>query len=220
MGIVCEDTDNGKFYTVVCVLITVVCVLTDNNTIRRSHTYKSNLLYLKMELGEVYFYTVAIVDWIPLLETEKFKLIVLNSLIHLVQKKKLIVYGFVIMPNHIHIIWESTSQNGKEMPYASFAKFTGHEFLKELRQTDKALLSKFKTNRNSRSCQFWQRNGLPVLMFNRQILEQKLDYIHTNPLQEHWSLVDDPNDYYFSSCSFYEQGDNRFSWLTHYMDAF
>jgi putative transposase len=173
-----------------------------------------------MELNEVYFYTVAILDWIPLLETEKFKLIVVNSLIHLVQKQKLLVYGFVVMPNHIHIIWENKAINGKEMPYASFMKYTGHEFLKELRQTNDPLLNRFKVDRDSRIHQFWQRNGLPILIFNRKILEQKLDYIHSNPLQEHWNLVSDPNDYYFSSCSFYEQGDNRFSWLTHYMDVF
>jgi putative transposase len=173
-----------------------------------------------MELNEVYFYTVAILDWIPLLETEKFKFIVVNSLIHLVQKQKLLVYGFVVMPNHIHIIWENKAINGKEMPYASFMKYTGHEFLKELRQTNDPLLNRFKVDRNSRIHQFWQRNGLPILIFNRKILEHKLDYIHSNPLQEHWNLVSDPNDYYFSSCSFYEQGDNRFSWLTHYMDVF
>jgi len=173
-----------------------------------------------MELNVVYFYTVAIVDWVPLLTTEKFKLIVLNSLIHLVEKERLIIYGFVIMPNHIHIIWESKAKNGKEMPYASFMKFTGHAFLEELRQTNNPLLTRFKVDRNSRNHQFWQRNGLPIVMYDRKILEQKLDYTHYNPLQEHWKLVTDPNDYYFSSCSFYELDDKRFSWLTHYMDVF
>jgi len=173
-----------------------------------------------MELNVVYFYTVAILDWIYLLEKEKFKFIVLKSLIHLVENEKLIVYGFVIMSNHIHIIWENKAMNGKEMPYASFMKFTGHAFLQELRQTNDPLLSRFKVERNSRDHQFWQRNALPVVMYSRKILEQKLDYIHTNPQQPHWNLVTDPNDYYFSSCSFYEQGDRKFSWLTHYMDVF
>jgi putative transposase len=173
-----------------------------------------------MELNVVYFYTVAILDWIHLLETEKFKFIVLNSVIHLVKNEKLIVYGFVIMPNHIHIIWENKAMNGKEMPYASFMKFTGHAFLDELRKTNDPLLSRFKVERNSRNHQFWQRNALPVVMYSRKILEQKLDCIHTNPQQPHWNLVTEPNDYYFSSCSFYEQQDSHFSWLTHYMDVF
>ena len=156
-----------------------------------------------MELDNIYFYTVAIVDWIPLLETDKFKSIVLNSLIYLVKKEKLVVYGFVIMPNHIHVIWEAKAKNGKEMPHASFMKYTGHEFLKELVKADDPLLSRFKVDDLSREYQFWQKKALPILMFDRKILEQKLDYTHYNPMQPKWNLVTDPNDYYFSSCSFY-----------------
>lgn len=173
-----------------------------------------------MDLNITYFYTVAIVDWIPLLKTDKFKCIVLDSLIHLVKKEKLIVYGFVIMPNHIHIIWECKAKNGKEMPHASFMKFTGHAFLDELRKTNDPLLDRFKVDDSSRNYQFWQKNALPIIMYDRKILEQKLDYIHLNPMQPHWNLVTDPNDYFFSSCSFYEQEDRTFDWLTHYMDVF
>src|ERR1700759_4039918 len=133
-----------------------------------------------MELNTTYFYTVAILNWMPLLEKDRFKQIVLDSLIHLVEKDKLIVYGFVIMPNHIHVIWEAKAKNGKEMPHASFMKYTGHEFLKELRKTDSLLLERFKVNEITREYQFWQKKGLPILMFDRKILEQKLDYTHYN----------------------------------------
>ncbi|MDB5010733.1 MAG: transposase, partial [Mucilaginibacter sp.] len=121
--------------------------------------------------------------------------------------------------NHIHIIWECIAMNGKEMPYTSFMKFTGHQFLEELRKSESKLLERFKVELNFRNHQFWQRNALAVKMYTREILEQKLNYIHLNPLQEHWNLVDDPNNYYYSSCSFYELDDNRFNWLTHYKDV-
>jgi putative transposase len=171
-----------------------------------------------MDLGIVYFYTATILHWKKLLQEEKFKLIVINSLIHLIEKGKLKIYAFVIMPNHIHLIIENIEMNGKEMPYASFMKFTGHEFLRELRKSDPILLESFKVDRNSRDYQFWQRGALPIEMFSRKVCEQKLDYIHMNPMQAHWSLVDDPNSYEFSSCSFYEQEDMRYNWLTHYRD--
>ncbi len=41
-----------------------------------------------MEFDEIYFYTATINKWIPLLQSDKFKHIVLNSLIHLVKQKK------------------------------------------------------------------------------------------------------------------------------------
>ena len=46
------------------------------------------------------------------------------------------------------------------------------------------------------------------------MLEQKLEYMHLNPLQNHWNLVANPNDYLFSSCAFYEKNDLHFNWLT------
>jgi len=172
-----------------------------------------------MELGEIYFYTATILDWKHLLRPDKFKQIVLDSITHLIQKEKVKVYGFVIMPNHIHLIWENLTMNGKEKPHASFMKFTGHRFLEELSVNDPLLLEQFKVDKDSRKHQFWQRNALPIRLYDRKILEQKLNYIHLNPLQEHWNLVTDPNDYLYSSCSFYEKEDKRYSWLTHYMDV-
>lgn len=172
-----------------------------------------------MEFDEVYFYTATINNWTPLLQPDKFKQIVLHSLIHLVKHKKIEIYAFVIMPNHIHLIWSGSRMNGKEKPFAGFMKFTGHEFLNELRASDLQLLSRFETDLKNRNYLFWQTNSLPIKVLDRKMLEQKLDYIHFNPLQAHWNLADDPNDYYFSSCSFYEQDDAKFDWLTHYMDA-
>lgn len=172
-----------------------------------------------MQLNNVYFYTASILNWIPLLASEQFKQVVINSLAHLSNQGKIKVYGFVIMPNHIHLIWENMALNGKEMPYASFMKFTGHQFLKILRLDNDPMLNHFKVERNSRDHQFWQRNALPVELYTKNVLEQKLDYIHLNPLQAHWSLVDDPNDYLYSSCSFYERGDTHYDWLTDYRDV-
>jgi len=173
-----------------------------------------------VELNTVYFYTVAIVNWIPLINTDRFKHIIMDSLIYLTRRNKLKIYGFVIMPNHIHIIWENIALNGKEMPYISFMKFTGHKFLEELRKSNDLFLNNFSIPGDDRKPQFWQKNGLSKIMNNKDVLEQKLNYMHLNPLQAHWNLAPDPNEYYFSSCSFYEQEDRRFDWLTDYRDVF
>jgi putative transposase len=193
-------------------IYSVVCVPTNNYC-------HQIILYSKMELGTPYFYTASIVDWVPLLQQEKFKLILVKSLEYLIKKEKIRIYGFVIMPNHIHFIWENLALNGKEMPHASFMKFTGHQFLEELKKSNNELLPRFKVEDDSRDHQFWQRSALAIRLYDRKILEQKLDYLHLNPLQKHWNLVDDPNNYLYSSCSFYEQNDKRFKWLTDYRDV-
>ena len=49
-------------------------------------------------------------------------------------------------------------------------------------------------------------------------IEQKLNYIHLNPMRGKWSLVNDPTEYYYSSCRFYEKGINDFEFLNDYRD--
>ena len=125
-----------------------------------------------MTLGYTYFYTATILNWIPLLYNDQFKKIILNSLEFLVLKNKLIVYGFVIMPNHIHIIWQNLELNGKEMPYESFMKYTSHEFQTQLRLSDSDLFKHFLVKKSDRNTQFWQRGALPIEILSREMLEQ------------------------------------------------
>ncbi len=48
-------------------------------------------------------------------------------------KELIRVYGFIIMPNHIHLIWQQLQFNGKETAQGSFLKYTAHEFIKTLK---------------------------------------------------------------------------------------
>jgi hypothetical protein len=59
-----------------------------------------------------------------------------------------------------------------------------------------------------------------VHILNKEMAFQKLDYIHNNPLAEHWNLVKDPNDYYYSTCSFYEKGINNFDFIKDLRDEY
>ena len=57
-----------------------------------------------------------------------------------------------------------------------------------------------------RNHRFWQRDALAVHLNSKKKIEQKLEYIHLNPLQEKWNLVNRPEDYKWSSAKFYETG--------------
>jgi len=164
-----------------------------------------------IELNQVYFWTSSIKNWISLLEADIFKEIIISSLQYLVNLNKIKVYAYVIMPNHIHFIWEMIGLNGKEMPLVSFHKYTAHQFLKTTSN-----INPFKVKESGRSHRFWQRDALAFLVNNNPICEQKIDYIHLNPLQEKWNLVKFPEDYRWSSASFYEFGNDEFNMLTDY----
>lgn len=168
-----------------------------------------------MELNQIYFYTATIKEWKTLLFPNKVKDILVDSLRHLINKKKISLYGFVIMPNHIHLLWEMLEMNGKELPSASFMKFTAHEIQKELRLADKRTLEAFRINLSTRDYQFWQRDSLPKHAYSPWYVYQKLGYIHNNPVQGKWMLAPGPIEYYYSSARFYDTGIDDFNMLTH-----
>ena len=111
-------------------------------------------------------------------------------------------------------------KNGKEMPHASFNKKVAHEIVKDLKLYHTQVLPFFKVNEKEREYRIWQRDALAIEMDTRNKVEQKIDYIHTNPLQEHWNLSKRPEDYKWSSAEFYETGIDEFGFITHYMDRY
>ena len=58
-----------------------------------------------MEIGKTYFWTATIRNWIHLMKDDRFKQIVISSLEFLSDKGLVDIFCFVIMPNHIHLIW-------------------------------------------------------------------------------------------------------------------
>ncbi|SDE07681.1 hypothetical protein SAMN04488024_11190 [Pedobacter soli] len=171
-----------------------------------------------MDYNYPYFYTDTICNFAHLLVDDHLKMIVINSLKFLVFRKVIEVYGYVIMPNHIHVIWNMLKINGKESPAASFTKFTAHEFKKYLAANNPLLLNQYHSEKNDRSYQFWKRDPLAIPLSRESILIQKLDYIHDNPIQEKWNLSAQPEDYRWSSANFYETGVDEFGFLTHFME--
>lgn len=178
-----------------------------------------NFFKLFMDIGKTYFYTASILGWKPLLQPDHYKDVIIQSLQCLVTNQFLKVYSFVIMPDHIHVIWELLQMNGKEMPHASFMKYTGHRFLKKLKAENEILLNDFRVNiKKHRDHQFWQRNALPIELYTEKVFFQKMNYIHRNPVCGKYKLASDPLVYKYSSARFCETGIDEFGFFTHWSE--
>lgn len=169
-----------------------------------------------MDYNHPYFYTVTIFGFKYLLNDDHLKMIIIQSLQYLVKHKFVEVYGYVIMPNHLHLIWSILQINGKESPLASFTKFTAHQFRKYLSANNPNLLDIYKSDKEDRSYQFWKRDPLAIPLSTNDILLQKLDYIHDNPVKDKWNLCSYPEGYTWSSANFYETGIDKHNILTHF----
>ena len=143
---------------------------------------------------------------------------ILDSLLFLSEKGFITVYSFVIMPNHIHLIWKLNKMNGRELPKSSFLKFTGHKLLTQLQNEKKE--SMYLVEKMNKEHEIWQRDPLAVEISSLEMARQKMEYIHYNPLSGKWQLSKDDLGYYYSSARFYETGIDDFGFLCDLITVF
>ncbi len=144
-----------------------------------------------------HFFTATNYLWKPLLKPDKYKKIITESLRFLVNAQRVKVYAFVIMHNHIHLIWQMRENHKREDVQRDFLKFTGQQIKADLKKNHPDVLAHFLVNEKDRKFQFWERNSLSIELFTEKFFEQKLDYIHNNPVTA--GLSNTPEAYYFSS---------------------
>lgn len=160
------------------------------------------------------FFTATNLWWEKLLKPDKYKQIMVDSLAFLVENNRVKVYSFIIMPNHIHIIWRINKNHKRQDVQRDFLKFTAQKIKFDLEEHHPNVLKHFEVNLKDRKYQFWERNPLSVDLYSRKIVHQKLVYIHYNPMQDKWKLTEKPEDYWFSSYRFYEFGVDDFGFYT------
>jgi len=163
------------------------------------------------------FFTATILEWKHLLMMDSMKQIITGSLQYLVIEGRVKIYGFVLMPNHIHIIWQIQDGHEKAKVQQSFLKYTAQQMKFTLLNSDIKGLEKYKVKACDRAYQFWERNSLSIDLWSRHVFLQKLNYLHNTPIQLHWKLCQHPEEYKYSSIRFYEKGVDEFGFLTHYL---
>ncbi|PMD99533.1 transposase [Siphonobacter sp. BAB-5405] len=164
------------------------------------------------------FFTATILSWKHVLKPDKYKQIIIDSLRFLVENNRVIVYGFVIMPNHLHLIWKIMPPFSKSEVQRDFLKFTGQYIKNDIQKNHPAVLEKLASTQGDRKYQIWERNSLSIYCYSNKVILEKLTYIHNNPIQPHWNLAHIPEDYYYSSARFYEFNQDAFGFLTHYSE--
>ncbi|WP_276498491.1 transposase [Pontibacter litorisediminis] len=170
------------------------------------------------EQQHIAFFTATILEWKHLLKPDKYKQIIVDSLRYLVEQKRVKVYAFVIMPNHLHLLWKMEEPHKREDVQRDFLKYTAQQIKYDLVAHHPLVLERFRVNAKDRQYQLWERNPLSIYCYSVAVTEQKLDYIHNNPAQEKWRLVTLPEEYLFSSARFYFENKDNFGLLTHYLE--
>ncbi len=159
-----------------------------------------------------HFFTATILEWKHLLKPDKFKEIIINSLKFLVKENRVEVYAFVIMNNHIHLIWRMHNDVAKANVQQSFMKFTAQKILQELRNNHEKVLVHFRVNAKDRKYQIWERNALSIEIHSNEVMKQKMNYIHQNPVKA--GIVKNATAYKYSTALHYSSQEIIWDFVT------
>ncbi|HMP87591.1 MAG TPA: hypothetical protein PKE63_09960 [Lacibacter sp.] len=105
-------------------------------------------------------------------------------------------------------------------------RFLAYEIISRLKQLNEwKLLNELSQYVSSNECKKGQKHKVFEPGFDARLCEssfmvnQKIDYIHYNPVSGKWNLADNYNEYMYSSASFYETGHSDHKWLVHVQEV-
>ncbi len=153
-----------------------------------------------------HFLTCTTVNWLPILAKPEPKEIIINSLRFLQERNRLTVFAYVIMENHLHMIARANDLSAEVGAFKSYTARRSIDFLKaEGNVFYLEQLKSYKLDHHKDSTyQFWQEGAHPKLIQAVDMMVQKIEYIHNNPVKR--GFVDLPEHWRYSSASNYSQG--------------
>jgi REP element-mobilizing transposase RayT len=164
--------------------------------------------YKVRDQAATHFLTFTIMGWIDIFSRQRYRDLILDSFQFCRKNKGLLNGGFVIMSNHIHVIWTASNQNLSDI-IRDFKTYTSKAITASIQDEPESrqdwLLYMFRyfangTNSNE-NFKVWTNNNHPEEITSDKFLKSKLNYIHQNPVRA--GLVAEPSDYLYSSAANY-----------------
>jgi putative transposase len=167
--------------------------------------------YSILDQEGINFLTCTVVGWVDIFTRPVYKDIVTKSLQYCRKEKGLLLYGYVLMPNHLHLIASAGKGDNLSHILRDFKKFTSVEIKKYLNDYENPesrrewMLSMFgmagKDNAANKEFQLWKNDNHPIALYSQEVILQKLEYLHMNPAR--MGFVAKPEDWLYSSATNY-----------------
>jgi len=164
--------------------------------------------YIIRDQEKAHFITATVVDWIDVFTRKSYKEVVIESLDFCIKEKGMLLYGYVIMSNHIHLIVQATDGRLSDL-IRDFKKYTAKTILEKIQTEPESrrewILERFKkaaeTHSRNKNYQFWRYGNHAEEIYSEKFMWSKLDYIHLNPVRA--GIVEKASCYKYSSASNY-----------------
>ena len=151
----------------------------------------------------IHFITATVAQWVDVFTRKEYKDIVINSLKHCQEKKGLCVYGWVVMTNHLHLIVSCKAGFDLSDTLRDFKKYTSKQIVNAIENNPKESRKSWLLwlLKNNDEINFWQPGNHPEEIRSLDFFNQKLNYIHKNPVRA--GIVDKEEEYLYSSARDY-----------------
>ncbi|MBF9255787.1 transposase [Pontibacter sp. 172403-2] len=160
----------------------------------------------------LYFVSFAVVYWIDVFTREEYFAILTDSLDYCRKNKGVEIYAWCIMPSHVHLIFRAKDNNPSVL-LKELKTYTSKQIQKAIAEHNQESRKEWMLwlmeraglkNSNVKHQQFWQQHNQPIELWSAAILDQKLDYIHNNPVEA--GFVSEPHHWKYSSAIDYSGG--------------
>ena len=155
---------------------------------------------------KLYFVTFTVIQWLDVFTRQEYRDIFLESVRFCQNHKGLEVCAYVIMSSHVHMIIGRNKEESLQGIVRDLKKYTSVKIVEAIRDNEhesrrELLIWLFeragKFNSNNKNIQFWQQHSHPIELFSNEVIDEKLNYIHRNPVEA--GIVLSPEDYLYSS---------------------
>lgn len=159
----------------------------------------------KISTGYLYFLTLTVVDWVDVFTRPVYKHILIDSLKYCQQHKGLELYAWCLLTNHLHLIAGAQEDRNLSDILRDLKKFSSKAIIKAIQEENESrkdwLLNRFAyaaaNDIKTKNFKFWQEGNEAKELHTNSFIEQKLQYIHYNPVAA--EIVAEPEHYLYSS---------------------
>ncbi len=150
-----------------------------------------------------HFMTNTIVAWLPVFAYPDYVNIVLDSWRFLQRERDIVILSWVMLENHLH--WIATGPDLSKR-VGEFKSFTAKQIIHKMEANGaKTLLQELEyyklRHKVDQTHQVWQEGSHPKVIETDDVMWQKIEYCHNNPLRR--GYVDQPEHWRYSSARNY-----------------
>ena len=166
-------------------------------------------LHYNIRKDKTYFLTMTIVDWIDLFTRVNHKNLLIDSLKFCQENKGLNLFGWCLMPSHLHMIANTNEPFQLDDVVCDFKRHTSKHLIAQIENEPESrrewLLERFKfaakIHSKNKNYKVWRDKNHAIELYTEKVTWQKLNCIHRNPVVE--KIVYREQDYLYSSARNY-----------------